>query len=69
MSTSTPSMRGPVGLGLPLVVLAIGSAVLLHLNRSAAWGWLVGGLLLVTTALVVRRHTRLCRGSLAPFAP
>jgi hypothetical protein len=32
-------------------------------------GGFVGDLLLVTTALVVRRHTRLCRGSLTLSRP
>lgn len=56
MSTSTPAVPGR--LVPPLVVLALASAVLLHLNRSAAWGWGAVGMLLAATAFVVLRLRR-----------
>lgn len=68
MSTSTrttgtrPSAvrgrRPSPALGLPLALLTLASAVVLHLNRSAAWGWVAVGLLLAGTALVVLRLRR-----------
>jgi para-nitrobenzyl esterase len=68
MSTSTrstgtrpSSIRGwrlLLALGLPLALLALVSALLLHLNRSADWGWVAVGLLLAGTALVVLRLRR-----------
>ncbi|MCO1660801.1 carboxylesterase/lipase family protein [Pseudonocardia humida] len=56
MSTSALAVRGR--LVLPLVVLALASAVLLYLNRSTAWGWGAVALLLAGTAFVVLRSRR-----------
>lgn len=36
--------------------------MLLYLNQGAVWGWVVGGLLLVVTVLVIRRWTPGHRG-------
>lgn len=49
--------------GLPLVLLTVLSASLLYLNRSAAWGWVVAGLLLIGAVLAARRWST-CRPAL-----